>query len=173
MKLLSLFFWCIVCVFVYQNCGSPSPPLSIDQPAINQSVDKASLGGVDLDQPLSFRVSGYKVVLNPSTGHIVDSENKDWISLCLEQDIKDSLIIYLSNNSICESHYSRPDDQVCTLIYKSPYIEVFSSDQSAPIAIGEELNGCPETKVHFCTNNEEIKKIITQLTFPQNLQPCP
>ncbi len=170
MRATRFFFWTVILLFLFQNCGS----LNEDSLAGNETVDiqAAALADVDLNRSVRFKVQDLQVDMTLANGEILASEAPQWEGTCLHQAKQDEIRQLLSEFGVCRTENTYPEDILCTMEYTFPYIEVFLGDDLERTKLGEATSGCPSESLHLCEDDVRLEELLRNLRFEDDFTDC-
>lgn len=167
-----IFFWIIISLFLYQNCGKEKTANSENNTS-TPFVQSSETGPVDLTRSVIFKIQDVEIELMITDGRIMETENPNWEGQCIRPDVLDDMSELLTDNQICIRENNQPPHTFCAQIYTFPYIELFVGDETARTKVGEKANACPEQTIHFCENDETIENMFRSLDIDRDFMDCP
>ncbi len=166
------FFWTVLLLFLTQNCGNQSPDDLVDPSLSESQIRAASLGDVNLTQPLVFDLERRQVEMDIDSGAIIEAENPNQEGFCLIERKRLEIESLLSRSAICRTEHEYSENRMCSQIYKFPYLLVFIADDEEPTPLGEETSGCPDQTTHLCSGDDILEGLFRSLTFKNDFEPC-
>ncbi len=166
------FFWTVLLLFLTQNCGNQSPG-DLGGPSGSQSqIQAASLGDVDLSRPLMFELQRRQVEMDIASGVITQAEDPSYEGFCLIERKRIEIERLLQRSAICRTDHQYSENQLCSQVYKFPYLEVFIAGAQQPTLLGEAASSCPPQTTHLCSGDDSLQSLFRTLTFRNDFEPC-